>query len=192
MAETLVMHTPFMRFLFNIQNIDLNYKNDSELTNLMTNLQYINQFILEKMDIDLKNDLVKITFIQENVVKITMKDDSFELHIMDEYDIKQYMIEHFDDFFNLSHFTSSFIFNYFLDKKNTKIHFPTLSFVKRFMEHFCDDFDLHLMLKDGIRNIDQFVDDVLDLDGISHFWMDREEFYHNEDDNIYVIKIYEN
>lgn len=192
MAETLVMHTPFMRFSFNTQNIDLNYKNESELINLMTNLRYIDEFIVKNMNIDLKNDLVKITFIQENVVQITMDVDSFELHIMDEYDIKKYMTEHFDDFFNLSYFTSSFIYSYFSKKENSNLSIPSIQFAQKLMEHFCDDFDLHLMLKNGIRDINQFVDDVLDLDGISHFWMDREEFYHNEDDDIYVIKVYEN
>lgn len=175
-----------MEYLSDIPNIKLFFKNEEEIKSLLMNVRYIISYIQQKIEMD-KNEVIEIHFQDENMFKIKISSEIFQLYIMNEEELIEFMIEHFDDFFHLYYFSPSFLYSYFSNEKYSNIYIGSESFLKKIIECCCEDEDLHLMLKNGIRDIHHFVQYIIDIDGIHHYldiW--NEEYYINDDD-IFVL-----
>lgn len=169
-----------MEYLISIPNVKLNFKNEEELRSLISNIEYINNYMEEKMGNEI-NEFIEIYFEEENKVKIKTSEESFQLYIMNEEEIIQFMIDHFDDFFRLYFFSPSFLYFYFSDERYSKLYIRSEKFMKKIIECCCEDDDLHQLLKNGIRDLNHFVQHIIDVDGIDHClngW--NEEYYYHD------------
>lgn len=178
-----------MEYLISIPNMKLNFKNEEELRSLISNVRYITFYIQENIKNHI-HQVIEVYFEAKDIVNIQTSTESFQLHIMNKKEIIEFMIENFDNFFNLSLFTPSFLHSYFSNEKYSKICIPSTHFAEKLMQHFCDDYDLHLMLKSGICDINHFVQHLIDIDGINHLlncW--NEQYYvHDVIHNIFILR----
>ena len=189
MAETLIDQPDFLNYLLEIPNIHFHFKNELESIHLLGNVKWIEKYIFHCMP-DMKEERIDLYFVKKNVVKLFIQNESFEIWIFNQEEMIEYMKNHFDEFFNLSHFTHSFVFSYFSDQTKSSITIPSIPFAKKLMETFSDDFDLHLMLKNAILDQDHFVRHVVELDGLNHYlesWFDENDYYDSEND-LYIFQ----
>ncbi len=84
-------------------------------------------------------------------------------------DIYNYFIENFDDYFNLSFFTTKVLTNYIYNQSDKYKMFEHYKFLEKVQNELCDDFDYHCFLKECIEDKYEFISFLDSIDGINHY-----------------------